>query len=203
MASGVPNLLSVILRMDSADVAAIASIHLVPSHGGYWASFTIIRWIRSASEQGVSQGAGRTEYELRPEVLLDPRQPVAHQLQAVQESGLLGNLASAKFRLGDAASESRAEYVVKTHAGSDAERAEWVRSYGPNIRLIAFSSAVSGSSGAYARRQAYLGSILSMHQGPLLQTVPAEIARARGFVHARTQLCADRQTHARPQSALV
>ena len=75
--------------------------------------------------------------------------------------------------------------------------------YGPNTRLIAFFSAVSGLSGAYARRQARVGSIMSMHQGPLLQIVPAEIARARGFMHAPTQLCADRQTHAQPQAALV
>ncbi len=66
-----------------------------------------------------------------------------------------------------------------------------------------FSSAVSGFSGAYARMRACIGSIMSMHQGPSLQIVPAETVRAKGFVHVTTHLRADRQTHARPQSTSV
>ena len=53
-----------------------------------------------------------------------------------------------------------------------------------------------GLRGAYARRQACVGSIMSMHQGHSLQIVPGEVARARGFVHALTHLCAGQQTHA-------
>jgi hypothetical protein len=49
-------------------------------------------------------------------------------MRAVQDSGLLGNLDAAQFRPSGAETDAQDEYIVKTHAGSDAERAAWARS---------------------------------------------------------------------------
>ena len=113
-----PNLLHVILQMDPKDIAAIAGIHLVPVGGLYQASFTL-----------VSSLAGRTKFVQHPgaAVPVSSREPVTDQVRAVQDSGRLGTLSTTRIRPPGAHAGSPEEYIVKTHAGSEAERAAWLR----------------------------------------------------------------------------
>ena len=60
---------------------------------------------------------------LRWQERIDPQAEVHAMLRAVHKSGVVGALDIARFDSGGAP-----HWIVKTHAGSDAERAAWLRS---------------------------------------------------------------------------
>lgn len=125
------DLISLILALDVPEVVAIAVIYVEPEPNGYLATFS---YFRPGSALPADSDGDRHRSEFKggriPVAVfrLGGRDEARRHIQALHDSGLLGQLAV--VRSGSARGSDRtgsAEYVVRTHAGSFGERAEWLR----------------------------------------------------------------------------
>ena len=120
------DLLSLIMALEVPDVLAVATIHVVPDQNDYRATF---RFLRAPSGVLEEEHAGpEVERLLIGVYRLAGRVPILDQVQALHESGLLGDLDVVWIRPAAGADrDGSCGYIVRTHAGSFSERAEWLR----------------------------------------------------------------------------
>lgn len=125
-----PNLLDIILALDDEDRRALSAIWIERGSAGIWqARCSIARQQYGERAHTCPPGVGLTAWVRVPDQIypldLDEIERDRHmraQALAVQQSGIVGMLDLARYDRADR--ETR--YLIKTHAGTQKERTQWL-----------------------------------------------------------------------------
>jgi hypothetical protein len=118
-------LLEAVESLAIVELATVSWINICPLDGQSAARFTMALLVPFNDPALPEQlRSGRIRFWPDQERLLEGPPPIHDQINELHVSGILGNLATVHLRPRD----SRALWMIETHAGSREERLDWLRS---------------------------------------------------------------------------
>lgn len=121
-------LIEAVQNMGDLERSALSAIHIERDTTGYLATFSINLKLPHTQPMDLPKGVSLRGFTRWPDQkeILDWRIPALEQIKELHNSGICGNL--------DWYEHAPDRWIAKTHAGTDKERLDWIKSLAGEIR---------------------------------------------------------------------